>query len=420
MAGCDKDEEEEDEEQQAFLDEFGLPHLSYEEHWDKRSSSESSLNLGPDDSASCSSSEGDLVLEASNSCMHAESPAGSDAILDLESEAPRPEAANGWLPGWNCGPNLLRTANWHDQARVLVVNVYLALQRLPQHALKTLTTCMDSGTKGPSLSLHAASGLLRLSATSIWRTFNATRENDWEFADDINSSASPAEDGSLTSSALLIRLTRVALGVRDSSGSSLDYPKWLARLETEGVPIGDKYHTWHHYADCIYLAARTVQCLHEDDRRCPLGGLGISSNFAVLFDGVPMGGVSAYGRHGTVQVVCFNAVSPHTGRLHAWLATSIVQGKGHGGKATAEAMTRFGPGPARPFPRSERPRQLSCTNGPFIHVFCSWQGSPQRTIVYAEEVPGTTKQRWRHTRIKFHHNMFVFNHVWQHLRNGGH
>jgi hypothetical protein len=84
--------------------------------------------------------------------------------------------------------------------------------------------------------------------------------------------------------------------------------------------------------------------LDEDDRRRPLGGLGISSNFALLFDGVPMGGVSAYGRHGTVQVICLNAVSPHTGRLHAWLATWIVQSAGHSGQATAEAMYLFGPG----------------------------------------------------------------------------
>ena len=88
----------------------------------------------------------------------------------------------------------------------------------------------------------------------------------------------------------------------------------------------------------FFLSARTLQCLDEDDRRRPLGGLGISSNFAVLFDGVPMGGACANGRHGTVQVICFNAVSPHTGRLHAWFATSIVQSAGHSGQATAEAM----------------------------------------------------------------------------------
>jgi hypothetical protein len=343
MAGsCDEEEEEE----QAFLQECGLLDLGCE-LWDRRSSSEDDLDLGSDKPASRSSSEGDLVLEASGSLAESaiHSPAGSDAglHLELEAEAPRPKAANGWMPGWSCGPEFLHSRDWHSQAFVLVVNVYLALQRLPREVLQILTSCMDSGGRGPSLALRAASGLLRLSATSIWRAFNATRSNNWEFAESHHQHCD-AEDNSLDSAALLRRLTRVALGVRDSHGTSVDYQKWLSRLETEGVPIGHKYHSRHHYVDCIFLSARTLQCLDEDDRRRPLGGLGISSNFALLFDGVPMGGVSAYGRHGTVQVICLNAVSPHTGRLHAWLATWIVQSAGHSGQATAEAMYLFGPG----------------------------------------------------------------------------
>jgi hypothetical protein len=341
MAGsCDKEGEEEEEEQ-AFLQDCGLLDLGCE-HWDRRSSSEDDLDLAPDSPASRSSSEGDLVLGASRCSSKGDlilTGSGAGLHLEVEAEAPCPKAANGWVPGWNCGPKLLRKQDWHTQAFVLVVNVYLALQRLPREVLQSLTSHMDSGGRGPSLALKAASGLLRLSATSIWRAFAETRGNNWELAESHHQHCdAEAEDSSLDSAALLSRLTRVALGVRDDHGSAMDYQKWLCRLETEGVSIGDKYHSMLHFRDCIFLSARTLQCLDEDDRRRPLGGLGISSNFALLFDGVPMGGVCAHGRHGTVQVICLNSVSPHTGRLHAWLATWVVQDAGHSGQATAEAM----------------------------------------------------------------------------------
>ena len=243
----EEDEEEEEAEGQAFLQECGLLDLGCE-LWDRRSDSDDDLDLGSDGPASRSSSEGDLVLEASGSLAESaiNSPAGSDVVLhlELEDDAPCPKASNGWMPGWSCGPELSRTRNWHSQAFILVANVYLALQRLPRDILKILASAMNSGSRSASLTLKAASGLLRLSATSIWRAFDKTRRNNWELAESHHQqNDSGAEDNSLDSAALLGRLTRVALGVRESHGSSVDYQKWLARLETEGVPIGQKYHT---------------------------------------------------------------------------------------------------------------------------------------------------------------------------------
>ena len=247
MAGsCGK--EEEDEEWHALLQECNLLGRGCE-IWDRRSDSEDDLDLGSDGSASRSSSEGDLVLGASGNIAESaiDSTIGSDAEphLELVAEAPLPKAANGWMPGWSCGPELTRLHNWHTQAFVLVANVYLALQRVPRDVLQALTSAMDSGGRGPSLALKGASGLLRLSATSVWRAVTRTRKNNWQPAESHHQQRA-AEDDSLDSGALLRRLTRVALGVRDSHGTSVDYQKWLARLETEGVPIGDKYHSRHH------------------------------------------------------------------------------------------------------------------------------------------------------------------------------
>jgi len=65
------------------------------------------------------------------------------------------------------------------------------------------------------------------------------------------------------------------------------------------------------------------------DRR--LGGLGIPSDFAVLADGVPVGGVSLYGWHGSVQVICTISVAPSTGRMHPRFVAWAVGCYGHKG-----------------------------------------------------------------------------------------
>ena len=167
-----------------------------------------------------------------------------------------------------------------------------------------MVKAMDPHAKGSSLALSAAAGLLRLSASTIWRTVKSVESTNWTVTGGVDSAIGQQEpDDTLGTAALLKRLTRAALGVRACHGSSVEYQHWLARLEAEGLDIGAKYHTRHHYADTIFLCARYMQCLDDDDRRHILGGLGIPSNFALLFDGVPLGGVSAHGRHGRTSLV---------------------------------------------------------------------------------------------------------------------
>ncbi len=235
---------------------------------------------------------------------------------------------------------------------MLVTNVTLSLRRLPQHILQAMTDAWGPALTGPSLHLRAASGALRLGASSIWRAMKSLRDRDWRPASGLALDPEVAEGED--EGQILRRLTRVALGVRDSHAAQADYQQWLCRLEMEGVPIGQKYHTPQHFADTIFLAARTMQCHDEDDRRCALSGLGIPSRFAMLFDGVPLGGTSLHGRHGTVEVVNFSGVSPHTGRLHAWLAAHLVLASGHGGRETAASVM----GELRAAPLSMTPRDL--------------------------------------------------------------
>ena len=135
--------------------------------------------------------------------------------------------------------------------------------------------------------------------------------------------------------AILRTLTRAALGVRHANGAQIEYVRQVARLKTEGVPVGDKYHTGHHYRDVVYLATRALQRHQACDYRTPLGSLGIPSNYAVLFDSIPLGGVTAGGRHGGVTVICLNAVSSRTSRLHSKLVAWCQHKGGHSGAAIA-------------------------------------------------------------------------------------
>ena len=133
-------------------------------------------------------------------------------------------------------------------------------------------------------------------------------------------------------------LTRAVLATQAARGSTRDYTKAVARLWQEGVPVGDKYHTRHHVEDVTYLAARCLESLAAEDSRVPLAGLGIPSSLAVLMDGVPLGGAGSFGRHGQVDVICVNSVSPATHRLHSWLAGWFVARAGHGGPALSDGL----------------------------------------------------------------------------------
>ena len=246
---------------------------------------------------------------------------------------------DGWIPGRNAGSSLRLTQSWTPAVITLVVNVVLSLMRLPRDLVRSVAAAMKPGPLNARIA-DVASGLLGLTASSIWKVFSEVRARCWQFNRLPEGQVTISSEEPIWSEnqVMLRRLTRVALGARKSHGGEAEYVEWLSRFQMEGVAIGDKYHTREHYRDVIFLAARTVQCLDEEDRRRPLGGLGISSNFAVLVDGVPLGTMSLHGRHGSVEVICFHGVSPETGFLHAWLATWAVADAGHGGRAMADKV----------------------------------------------------------------------------------
>ena len=245
-----------------------------------------------------------------------------------------------WQPGVTVGPWFQAGSRMTPQCQVLMTNLVLGLRSLPGQLRKSLCAFLPAqGTaKRGAPALDAAARLLRLSYSRIWRTFAGVRANGWR-----PTTASCREEQSLPAErpdprGILLTLVRTALGARTARAPGMAYKQALARLSLEGVPIGDKYHTEEFMNDAVFLAARNVQASDATDLVAPLAGLGIPSDFAILMDGLPVGGVSLYGRHGSVSALCVCTVSPHTHRLHAPLLTWYVPDRGHGGEATANAV----------------------------------------------------------------------------------
>jgi hypothetical protein len=136
----------------------------------------------------------------------------------------------------------------------------------------------------------------------------------------------------------MLTLVRAALAESVSGATAAHFVKHISRLALEGVPVGDQFHTRHFVQDTQRLAAKCIAAQARIDLDMRLGGLGIPSNVAVLFDGVPVGGVTLYGRHGNLLVVCLGYVSPWDGRMHTRFTTWAVNKSGHGGAATAQTV----------------------------------------------------------------------------------
>ena len=157
-----------------------------------------------------------------------------------------------------------------------------------------------------------------------------------------------------------VNLTRAALGVVADGGGERDYVAECARLVEVRADVGEKYHSREYFRDVVFLAARLVQAQDAADLcSTPLKALGTPGFISLSFDVIPIGGKTAFGRHGSVLVICGKAASPHTGRLHYRLMAFETLREGHGGDAIAKAV--FGALGHRPwcFSDAELKRVLS-------------------------------------------------------------
>lgn len=323
----------------ALFDHIGHVALDFQ----SESSSEGSLDLAPcqvGDTAKSRASQ-----EPRSTTVESQAKASSVGILaeDAASSDDGEHAtlgANDWEPGVNAGAWVSRKRALVEQAQVLLCNVYLVARRLPRDLAKNIAHHFNvlTGTCG-SLALRIAASFLCVSPSRVWRACQGVEKAGWT---PVSSSTAQPEaqpnHPAHEEDNVKILVTLVRAAVATCGHSYEEFERHLARLAAEGVNIGSKYHHRGFAKEAQFLAARCLQYHDLVDLRRRLPGLGIRSSMALLADGVPVGGVSAYGRHGNVTVVCTSSVSSFTGRLHSKFLTWVLPAAGHGGDELASSM----------------------------------------------------------------------------------
>ena len=251
-----------------------------------------------------------------------------------------------WEPGWNAGTWVTSARTPDEQSQVLICNAYLVAKRLPKELLQSLADFFGR-KKDESKPLRVAAGFLGMTRRLLYETVKRVKDHLWAPVASLpsmsrvasrtaESDTSRAEDANQLQA--LTTLVRAALSTGDTGYRS--YTMALARLSLAGVDVGDRYHGPNFAKEVVFLAARHVQALDVAGLRAPLPGLGVRSSLAILLDGIPVAGMSCYGRHGSVTVVCYNAVSAVDGRLHPGFICWAMPEDGHGGRSITDSVMR--------------------------------------------------------------------------------
>lgn len=262
----------------------------------------------------------------------------SDADLSADSGA-KCATAGLWDPAFHVAEQFPPRGRWETQAAVLATNLVHGLQRLPLAMLSQMAECLCASNARVAAEYRVASALLAIAPHRLQRLVKKTLAQPPlrpRPAPVYEPQVPPKEQEQQRD--VLTTLTSVALGCRASHASASEFLRWVSRFEAEGVSVGQKYHTRAFYQDVEFLAARAVREMDSADAALSLPGLGIPSDFAVLLDGVPVGGTRSFGRHGSVTVVCVTAASPFTCHLFSRLAAWCVLDAGHSGVEMADAV----------------------------------------------------------------------------------
>ena len=238
------------------------------------------------------------------------------------------------------------------QSQVLSMNVLMSLRRTPVDSLKPLCSALglELTPHGFPTYVRAAAKLLCLSCSRLYRLMQAVSDRSWtpvgHSSESSGGGAEPRQGGEAVRNKtdegpeVLMTLIRSALASSVTGSSGNAFTQHISRLALEGVCVGSKFHTRHFVREAQHLAAKVLQAQHRIDLDMPLKGLGIPSNITVLFDGVPVGGISSYNRHGSVEVICVASISPVTGRIHTRFVAWGISDAGHSGPAVAKEILK--------------------------------------------------------------------------------
>ena len=206
---------------------------------------------------------------------------------------------NGWRPGSNCAGYLDRGHSAGAQAQVLIANVYHNVQRLGAAARSQIEREL-----GPARTSHSgrtpqthqdsratcAGRLLGVAPNTVRKTISNLRRRGVQPGRARGLKPMKAAITSDEGAAKMV-LTREALALAVAGQPKTNFIRVVSRLAEMGVDVGGGWHNASFCEGVEHAANAQLAQLVGLNLARPLPGLGVRSDFQIIFDGGTIGKV---------------------------------------------------------------------------------------------------------------------------------
>ena len=202
---------------------------------------------------------------------------------------------NGWRPGSNCAGYLDRGHSAGAQAQVLIANVYHNVQRLGAAARSQIERKLGPARTSHSGRSHqdsratCAGRLLGVAPSTVSNTISNLRRRGVQ----PGRARGRRRGAAITSNegAAKMVLTREALALAVAGQPKTNFIRVVSRLAEAGVDVGGGWHNASFCEGVEHAANAQLAQLVGLNLARPLPGLGVRSDFQIIFDGGTIGKV---------------------------------------------------------------------------------------------------------------------------------
>ena len=202
---------------------------------------------------------------------------------------------NGWGPGSNCTGYLDRGHSAGAQAQVLIANVYHNVQRLGAAARSQIerelgpARTSHSGRSHQDSRATCAGRLLGVAPSTVSNTISNLRRRGVQ----PGRARGRRRGAAITSNegAAKMVLTREALALAVAGQPKTNFIRVVSRLAEMGVDVGGGWHNASFCEGVEHAANAQLAQLVGLNLARPLPGLGVRSDFQIIFDGGTIGKV---------------------------------------------------------------------------------------------------------------------------------
>lgn len=240
------------------------------------------------------------------------------------------------------------------QSQRLIGHFVCVAEALPRQILKELSRVLGvCKASGSSVAVRLAARFFQIPRHTVDVTVRHTRKGSWVPVPRATGTANAGvQTAAVDDGIALQNLVRLALSNASEGRSGLAFEREVVRLQLAYGDVGDKNHSRHFARQAEHIAVLLLRQLDAVDFNTPLDGLGVPSDFGLMFDPVSIG-VGNYTRTGTVLMTNISVVSRHTYRMHTPMLAAPTMGlEGHTGDAlatlTLEALSDHPAGFATP------------------------------------------------------------------------